>query len=259
MAAGPRCLNCGTDRLGPYCHACGQGEVDPAAPVSALVREAVADGLSWDHRLWRTLRVLLTRPGALAQAWAAGRRAPFVPPVRLYLLLGAALLALSAVGRWLADDPSPTPRAEPRPTTQQAAYLIGKAVGTLGLNALLLLVPLVGFATYVLFKERRPALAGHLVLASHVASAALVVLIAWRAATVVVLGLGAEAGLPGWAGDAAVAGALLGVGAYASLGARRFLGVGRAGGAAVGALVVVIPPVLLLGSVVAVSVVLTLG
>ncbi len=259
MADAGSCFNCGADRLGPYCHACGQGEVDPRAPVASLVREAVADGLSWDHRLWRTLRLLLTSPGALAQAWAAGRRVPYVPPVRLYFLLGAALLALSTVARWLADDPTPSSSEEPRPTTQTAAFLVGRMIGTLGINALLLLVPLVGFATYVLFKERRPTLAGHLVLASHVASAALVVLVAWRATTIVVLGLDVDLDLPGWAGDAAVFVALIAVGAYASVSSRRFLGVGWGGGVVVGGLVVLLPPVLLFGAVVVVAAVLTLG
>jgi hypothetical protein len=243
--------------------------VDVGAPVSVLAREGVRDALSWDNRLVRTLRLLLTAPGALAEAWAEGRRAPFVPPVRLYFLLGAALLALSAADGWIADEPDAGwDRAErgeverERTATNQAAYTVGKLVGTLGLNALLLLVPVVGFGYYVLFKERRPVLAGHLVLALHVASAALAVLVAWKAAEVARLLVAPDA--PAFVGtgrglDLALVMLLLGVVVYATLAVRRFYGVGWGRAVGAGLLVGLLPPAVLLGLVVAVAVAQTLG
>lgn len=269
VSDGGTCLNCGAARHGPYCHACGQERVDVAAPVSALAREGVRDALSWDNRTLRTLRVLLTAPGALAEAWAAGRRAPFVPPVRLYFLLGAALLALSALDGWVADESDAGwDRAErgeverERAAANRAAYTAGQLIGTLGLNALLLLVPVVGFGYYVLFKERRPVLAGHLVLALHVASAALAVLVAWKAIVVTRLLVAPEAEPflnAEWGVDLAIGALLLGVVAYAALAVRRFYGVGWGGAVGAGLLVGLLPPVLLIGLVVVVALVQTLG
>lgn len=262
------CLNCGATRHGPYCHACGQEEVDPQAPVTALVREAVRDGLSWDNRMARTLRLLLTAPGALAEAWAAGRRAPYVPPVRLYFLIGAALLGLSALDGWIAD-PEPTwDRAErgeverERTPTNRAAYDVGRLLGTLGLNALLLLVPLVGFAYYVLYKERRPMLAGHLVLALHVASAALTVLVAWRVVIVVRLLVTPDA--PPLVGsgrdvDVLLLGFVLGVVAYATLAARRFYGIRWRSAVGAGLVAGLLPPFLLVILVTVLAVARALG
>lgn len=236
--------------------------------MSALVGEAVREGLSWDNRLVRTLRLLLVAPGALAEAWAAGRRAPYVPPVRLYFLVGAALLAASALDGWLTEPEAGWDRADrgeverERTATNRAAYDVGQLLGTLGLNALLLVVPLVGFAYFVLFKERRPPLAGHLVLALHVASAALVVLGAWRA---VDLGwrLAVPGGRPllgsGGLVDVALLLLLGGVVGYATVAARRFYAVPWGPALRAGLLTGLFPPVLLVGAVVVLAVLRTLG
>jgi hypothetical protein len=43
-----------------------------------------------DSRLWRTLAALLFRPGYLTRELLAGRRARYLPPVRLYLVISVA-------------------------------------------------------------------------------------------------------------------------------------------------------------------------
>ncbi len=40
---------------------------------------------NWDSRLWRTLIPLWLRPGFLSAQYTRGHRAPYVPPLRLYL------------------------------------------------------------------------------------------------------------------------------------------------------------------------------
>lgn len=81
----PRCLNCDTALLGPFCHACGQEGVDRNVPLGHLLREALGDLFAFDGRFARTLHPLLTRPGRLTTAFIAGHRAPYVPPIRLYV------------------------------------------------------------------------------------------------------------------------------------------------------------------------------
>ena len=80
-----RCLNCGADLVGPYCHACGQKGVDRNQSLSVLLPE-VADVLfEVDSRIWRTVRILLTRPGLLTRYYNGGRREEFVRPFRVYI------------------------------------------------------------------------------------------------------------------------------------------------------------------------------
>lgn len=62
----------------------------PPATVHSLwhfMQVAAEDLTHADSRLWRTLAALLFRPGYLTREFLAGRRARYLPPVRLYLVL----------------------------------------------------------------------------------------------------------------------------------------------------------------------------
>lgn len=82
-----RCLNCGEDLVGPYCVACGQRDGSLAVTVGDFLREALDNLFSFDSRLWRTLRPLILRPGFLTVEFWQGRRAKYLPPLRLYLFI----------------------------------------------------------------------------------------------------------------------------------------------------------------------------
>ena len=82
-----RCPNCGSARVERYCAACGQRAAELRTPVSAFLREALDDVFSLDSRIWRTLIALFRRPGSLTADYWEGRRARFVTPLRLYLIV----------------------------------------------------------------------------------------------------------------------------------------------------------------------------
>jgi hypothetical protein len=94
-----RCLNCGRDAGPGYCPHCGQEVEIRQGPLLEVGREVLADWLSLDSRLLRSLRALL-RPGRLSEFYVEGKRAPFLRPFRLYLLasliLFSTLLTLEA-------------------------------------------------------------------------------------------------------------------------------------------------------------------
>ena len=81
------CLNCGTTLGGQYCGNCGQRATSRLISVWELLRDAFGDLLELDSRLWRTLIPLVTRPGQLTRDYLEGRRARFMPPFRMYLVL----------------------------------------------------------------------------------------------------------------------------------------------------------------------------
>jgi len=83
------CLNCGTALRGRFCHECGQEATEVRVPLSALVNDGLGDLFALDSRILRTLRPLLAHPGFLTTEWIRGRRAPYVPPLRLYLFVAA--------------------------------------------------------------------------------------------------------------------------------------------------------------------------
>ncbi len=85
--ASPNCLNCGTRLRGQYCGTCGQRSRSRLISLWELISDAFGDLFELDSRLWQTLIPLLGRPGRLTRDYLEGRRARFMPPFRMYLVL----------------------------------------------------------------------------------------------------------------------------------------------------------------------------
>jgi len=83
----PDCLNCGTRLAGQYCGQCGQRARSRLISLWELIRDAFGDLFELDSRLWRTLLPLLGRPGLLTHDYLQGRRARYMPPFRMYLVM----------------------------------------------------------------------------------------------------------------------------------------------------------------------------
>jgi hypothetical protein len=52
-----------------------------------MIGEFIEDLFHTDHRVWRTIRLMLTRPGLLTAEYLRGRRVTYTPPFRLYIVL----------------------------------------------------------------------------------------------------------------------------------------------------------------------------
>lgn len=87
VADTPACLNCGAPIRGQYCGTCGQRASTRLISLWELVRDAFGDLFELDSRLWRTMVPLLVRPGLLTRDYLRGRRARYMPPFRMYLVL----------------------------------------------------------------------------------------------------------------------------------------------------------------------------
>jgi len=78
------CGNCGAQLVGPYCHACGQrGHLHRS--LLHLTEEILHGVLHFDTKSWRTLPLLVARPGLLTRRYIDGERARHVPPLALFL------------------------------------------------------------------------------------------------------------------------------------------------------------------------------
>lgn len=251
-----RCLNCGAGLRGPFCHACGQPDQPVDLPAREIARGAVGDLFAWDGRFWATVRLLLERPGFLAAEWAAGRRARYIAPLRLYVIASLVFVGVSVVYEgaqdWLHDHPA-AEAAEPEnrfqgyvpPDRVERADAYMEGMMRLGMRWFFVLMPLGGFGLYVLYNHRRSSYAAHFVLAIHVF---VVVILSLAAVRLVRLG---------WvlvpphetmshaspsANHLAMLGAFVACYAYATLAIRRFYGVG-AGKALLSAPAVTVGPI----------------
>lgn len=79
-------MNCGTELKEQFCHVCGQRKQRRVVSVLAVFGEFFSELANWDSRLWRTLWPLFFRPGQLTRAYMDGKRARYIPPIRLYLI-----------------------------------------------------------------------------------------------------------------------------------------------------------------------------
>jgi hypothetical protein len=95
---GAACLNCGAALGEPrprFCGQCGQETRLRAPTIGEFVQQFGGAYFSTEGALWRTLALLLARPGELTRRYLAGQRKHYVLPLRLYLTISlATLLAL---------------------------------------------------------------------------------------------------------------------------------------------------------------------
>jgi hypothetical protein len=105
----PRCDNCGANVPGRFCGTCGQRLEPPIHSLWHFIGVAAEDVTHADSRLWRTLAALLFMPGLLTREFLAGRRARYLPPVRLYLVLSVVFFVWVAATGKTADEAHITP------------------------------------------------------------------------------------------------------------------------------------------------------
>ena len=91
------CLNCGAALSGRFCAHCGQPADVHLPSTSELIHEALEGMTHSDSRLWRTLKLLWFKPGKLTQEFVAGRRATYLPPIRLYLVLSVIFFLVASL------------------------------------------------------------------------------------------------------------------------------------------------------------------
>ena len=93
----PRCLNCGTVISGRHCAQCGQAGDVHVLSMKEVAGDVTHSLLHLDSRVWRTLRLLVRKPGELTREFITGRHQQYIPPFRLYLAISILYFALSAL------------------------------------------------------------------------------------------------------------------------------------------------------------------
>lgn len=90
MAKAPTspCPTCGTPITDRFCPHCGEKALKPHdLTLGHYLHELVHGFTHADGKLWRSLRAITLRPGELSLAYMEGRRAAYMRPVPLFLVL----------------------------------------------------------------------------------------------------------------------------------------------------------------------------
>jgi hypothetical protein len=110
------CANCGAALVGAYCHACGQ-TAHVHRSLWHMLEESLHGVLHFDSKSWRTLPLLIGRPGLLTRRYIDGQRVRYVSPLALFLfmvfLMFFVVSSITSSGT-NSDEASPAERADAR-------------------------------------------------------------------------------------------------------------------------------------------------
>jgi Protein of unknown function (DUF3667) len=100
----PICANCKAQLVGRFCHACGQ-TAHVHRSIWHMLEEGLHGVLHFDSKLWRTLPLLVARPGLLTRRYIDGQRVRYVSPLALFLFT---IFLMFFVLSFVNDDSSST-------------------------------------------------------------------------------------------------------------------------------------------------------
>jgi hypothetical protein len=204
MSAPNACLNCGAELAGEYCASCGQQKV--AGQADLTLREFLEDTTQelahWEGKVPQSLKTLLLKPGALTLDFLAGRRARWLPPLRLYLICSVAYFLCSELSEsvthrtdraWATmiitntdGSKSITPEARLEIAQGLPSRLFGyermehalmnnsqfqRTIDTVYSKAMFVLLPLFALLTNLAWRRKIPSYPGHLYVALHLFAA----------------------------------------------------------------------------------------
>lgn len=91
------CPNCSTPLSRRYCPQCGQkiGDINPT--IHDLLHDVAHEFLHVDSKIFRTVKLLLLKPGFLTREYVSGRRVRYVSPIRVYLVFSVIYFAAAAL------------------------------------------------------------------------------------------------------------------------------------------------------------------
>lgn len=114
------CPNCNELLWGQYCAACGQRARTRMITFWELLKDAGDLLASLDSRIWRTLGLLMFRPGRLTLDYLQGKRARFVPPARLFIASSIVFFFIATLNARIDFGTEAPPTVDPGATLEEA-------------------------------------------------------------------------------------------------------------------------------------------
>jgi hypothetical protein len=150
-----RCLNCDHPLPDPrpnFCPQCGQETVLRPPRLGEFLQQWGGAFVSTEGALWRTLRLLVLKPGELTRQYLAGRR--------------AGVFFCDGLPAWVCERVQTRLLAAPEAFPREMAGMGERLVANLG-AAMFLLLPSFALFTMLAYRNRRLRYTEHLVFALH--------------------------------------------------------------------------------------------
>jgi hypothetical protein len=187
VVSGSHCANCGALLNGPFCQSCGQ-KASIHLGLGHVLHEVGHEFLHVDGKIFQTIKVLVTRPGALTKDFIEGRRTCYVTPLRLYLTFSLLFFFLVAVlpggaasfmnitvsegqgSGWTfsagASPRKPQQAAEPAGYADKRQEIADRFIHNLP-RAIFALMPAAALITLAFYRIRQPFFVAHLYYSIH--------------------------------------------------------------------------------------------
>ncbi len=83
----PQCLNCGNElkATDQFCSQCGQRTKGAKVPLKDFIGDFFQDYFTVDSKFFKSLMLLMVRPGRLTKEFNEGKRKSYIAPLRMYL------------------------------------------------------------------------------------------------------------------------------------------------------------------------------
>ena len=177
------CQNCGNNLKGNFCSSCGEKKLSKHdLSIKHFFLEGVESFFHLDNKFFRTLKVLLVKPGKLSVDFVEGRRVRFMKPIQLFLLLNI-LLFLSPgnpfslplynymnYGPFTNYNTKETVAKklnENQVTLENITIQFNQSMHTASKSFLFLYIPFYAILFFIFFWYKKKNFTEHLVFASH--------------------------------------------------------------------------------------------
>jgi len=83
----PQCLNCGNELkpVDQFCSQCGQRTKGAKVPLKDFIGDFFQDYFTVDSKFFRSILLLMVKPGRLTKEFNEGKRKSYIAPLRMYL------------------------------------------------------------------------------------------------------------------------------------------------------------------------------
>ena len=100
------CKSCETPLKGKYCYVCGEKVIHPEKEYSLLhhTEEFIEGFFHFDNKFFRSVKLLVTKPGFLTAEYLEGRRVGYIKPLHLFLVLALVIAFVPARFTFLSQS-----------------------------------------------------------------------------------------------------------------------------------------------------------
>jgi len=189
------CPNCKQkfDKSFNYCPYCGQKNSDVNIKLRHFLSEFFSANFNFDSKIFKTLKLLILRPGELSTAFLHGKRVSYITPVRLYLFVSFIYFFIISIlpqeNIITVDNPgstvigvkidTPNDTLKLAPAEKKFLYNIEMLKTQEGTSefwqifrknlslGMFFFIPLTAWFLYILFRKKHPHYIPHLIFTIH--------------------------------------------------------------------------------------------